>query len=140
MTQRTTITGRTVKFDEFLGLVKGYASVCTEKGEPYFNPQREHFSKDPIFKAAFDFMQNGRLAGDMHAQGADGQPIEAGTGAFAWPTTEDISESFDIEISCTCLMICMPPRADTLETRRSAELTGVSINGSGGLQEEVESA
>ncbi len=37
-------------------------------------------------------------------------------------------------------MICMPPRADTLETRRSAELTGVSINGSGGLQEEVGNA
>lgn len=43
-------------------------------------------------------------------------------------------------IEATCLMICMSPNADTLETRRSAELTGVSINGSGGLQEEVGNA
>ena len=34
----------------------------------------------------------------------------------------------------------MPPNTDTLETRRSAELTGVSSKGSGRLQKEVGNA
>ena len=127
MAQRTTITGRTAQFDESLGLVKGYAVVCTENDEPYFDLQRNHSSKDPIFKVALDFMQNGRLAGETHTR------KEAGQLVFAAPMSEDFANAFGIEFSMTGLTITLKTADDLLAKCRSGEPTGFSVGGSLGL-------
>ena len=114
--------------------------VYKENGEPALDQQCDHIREDARHGAARDLMQNSQLAGDMRPRDGDGQPIEAGTVVFAWRLTDGASEPFNIEFNSTGLIISMHPDAYMLERYRSGELTGPSINGSGGLQEELGNA
>jgi hypothetical protein len=74
--------------------------------------------------AAVDFMQNSRVAKEMHAGDSKGSVL------FAFPLTTEIAKSFGIETSTTGLMIAMKPdNADMLAKFKSGELTGFSIGG-----------
>ena len=112
-----------MKVDEGLGLVFGFAIVCKENGEPYFDVQQDHIPEDAMLKAAADFMQNSRVASEMH----DGSDI--GRVVFAFPLTEDIAKSLGINSPRTGLLIAMKPAADVLEKFISGEYTGFSIGG-----------
>jgi len=120
------------KFDEELGLVMGYIIVCKQGGEDYFDLHGDHIPEEAMLKAATDFMENSREADEMHT--ADVR----GTIVFAWPMTTDIAKAFDIETDTTGLMIAMRPDEDMLAKFKSGELTGFSIGGFRGIDEEVD--
>lgn len=129
MTVKYTYHGQVTKIDEALGLVIGYAIVCNEGGTPYFDLQDEHIPEDAMLKASLDFMQNSRLAGEMHAEDAAGQTIDAGQIVFAFPMTTDIAKSLGVTVERTGLLIGMKPDAAMLSKFVSGDLAGFSIGG-----------
>ena len=122
------------KVDEALGLVLGYAVVCTEDGEPYFDKQGDHIPEDAMLKAWLDFAANSRVAREMHSGG------QAGTVVGSFPLTSDIAQSLGIEARRTGLVIAMRPDADMLAKFKSGELKGFSIGGARVRDEEVADA
>ena len=121
-----------VKVDDSLGLVMGYALVCTEEGEPYFDLQGDHVPDESMLKAALDFMKNSQVAKEMHTGD------QAGTVVFAWPMTADIAKAFGIVTNKTGLMIAIAPDSkDMLEKFQLGDLTGFSIGGTRLKDEEV---
>ena len=140
MTDTCQTTGKIAKVDKELGLVFGYAIVCSEGGEPYFDLQGDHIPEDAMLKAVLDFMEHSRVAGDMHGvdfdgkgqiQGVDDPEIkQAGTIVFEWPLTSDVAKALDIETSTTGLLIAVKPGPDLLAKFKSGEYTGFSIGGS----------
>jgi len=112
------------KVDEGLGLVFGWAIVCNQDGEPYFDTQGDHIPESAMLKAAADFMANSRVAKEMHAGESKGSVV------FAWPMTADIAKAMGIETKQTGLMIAMKPdSAEMLAKFKSGEFTGFSIGG-----------
>ncbi len=116
---RSTVT----KVDESLGLVMGFGIVCKENGEPYFDLQGDHIPEESMLKAALDFMENSQVAKEMH------KGEQVGSIVFAFPLTEDIAKSFEIESPRTGLMIAMKPEPEMLKRFQTGELTGFSIGG-----------
>ena len=120
-----------LKVDEGLGLVFGWAIVCKQDGEAYFDLQSDHIPEYSMLKASADFMGGARMAKEMHAGEA------AGTVLFAFPMTTDIAKAFGVETKTTGLMVAMKPTPDMLEKFRSKEYTGFSIGGYRVTDEEV---
>ena len=129
-----TVYGKVAKVDDDLGLVMGFAIICKENGEPYFDVQGDHIPEDAMMKAAADFMANSRVAKEMHDGG------QVGSVVFAFPLTEDIAKAMGLgEVENTGLMIAMQPSDDdVLEKFRSGEYTGFSIGGRRLKDEEVQ--
>ena len=123
---------KVLKVHEELGLVLGWAIVCTEDGEPYFDKQDDHIPEDAMLKAAADFMEHSRASTEMHERPG------AGTVVFAFPLTEDVKKAFGIECDKTGLMVALKPDVDMLGKFKSGELTGFSIGGIRGDDEIVE--
>jgi hypothetical protein len=91
-----------------------------------------------MIKAATDFMQNSRVGGNMHETDEYGDPVASGDIVFAMPLTADVAKAFGIETSTTGLMIAYKPADDAiLQKFRNGELTGFSIGGVRGIDEEV---
>lgn len=121
-----------LKVDAELGLVMGFAIVCTEEGAPYFDVQGDHIPDDSMLKAAADFMVNSRVAKEMHAGD------QAGTVVFAWPLTADIAKAMGIETKRTGLMIAMKPASkEMLGKFADGTYTGFSIGGRRIVDEEA---
>jgi hypothetical protein len=113
-----------LKVDDALGVVFGWAMVCKEDGEDYFDTQGDHIPEAAMLKAATDFMLNSRVLGDMHKQ------AEGGSVLFAFPLTSEVAKSFGIECKTSGLMIGVKPASQaTLEKFRTGEYTGFSIGG-----------
>lgn len=119
------------KFDEDLGLVMGYIIICKEDGEDYFDLHGDHIPESSMLKAALDFMENSRRAKEMHTGDVSGSIV------FAWPMTTDIAKAFDISTKTTGLMIAMKPDEEMLEKFQDGTLSGFSIGGFRGIDEEV---
>lgn len=121
----TTFETRTkvTKVDERLGLVFGWAIICKEGGEPYFDLQNDHALEQAMLKAATNFMVKSRVAKEMH----DGE--QRGDVIHSMPMTAEIAKSFGIQADITGWMIAMKPDADMFEKFKSGELTGFSIGG-----------
>ena len=111
------------KVDEDLGLLLGFAIICTEDGQPYFDLQDDHIPEDAMLKAATDFMLNSREARTMHGEQKTGDVV------FAFPLTAEVAKAFDITTRKTGLMIGVKPDSETLEKARRGEFTGFSIGG-----------
>lgn len=120
------------KVDPSLGLVFGWAIVCKRKGEDYYDLNidpdgervPEHVPESSMLEAATDFMENSRIAKEMH----DGDP--QGSVVFAFPMTTEIAKSLGIKTDTTGLLIAMKPGPAMLEKFKKGELTGFSIGGS----------
>ena len=113
-----------LKVDESLGLVFGFAIVCKEDGEPFFDVQDDHIPEDGMLKAATDFMIHSRVAKEMHAGDQIGDIL------FAFPLTTEIAAALDIVTKRTGLLIAMKPDSpEMLKRFASGELTGFSIGG-----------
>ena len=125
------IRAKIAKVDEELGLVMGFGIVCTENGEPYFDLQGDHIPEDAMLKASLDFMENSQVAKEMHTGDQTGKIV------FAFPMTADIAKAFGIETEKTGLMIAVKPDADMLQKFKDGTLTGFSIGGSRGEDEDV---
>lgn len=132
MTNEIAKTTQILKVDEALGLVFGYAIVCKEDGEPYFDVQDDHIPEASMLAAATDFMLQSRVAKEMHTGDGVGQVV------FAFPLTEEIAKSLDIVTPRTGLLIAMKPAADVLEKFRDGTYTGFSIGGVRIEDEEVD--
>lgn len=112
-----------IKVDQSLGLVFGFAIVCKQDGNDYYDSQDDHIPEDAMLKAAADFMKNSRVAKDMH------QGEQVGDVVFAFPLTDDIAKSLGIVTKQTGLLIGMMPGPDILSKYASGEYTGFSIGG-----------
>ena len=123
---------KVLKVDEELGLVFGWAIVCTEMGEPYFDLQKDHIPDGAMLKAATDFMKNSRTAKEMH------RGEQCGSVVFAMPLTAEVAKAFDIKTDRTGLMIAMAPDDEMLAKFKNGELTGFSIGGNRGIDRIVE--
>lgn len=122
-----------VKVDESLGLVLGWAIICTDGGQPYFDTQDDHIPETSMLKAASRFMQNSRTLGDMH------QTAEGGSVVFAFPLTADIASAFGLITTKTGLMIGVKPAsAETLQKFRDGTYTGFSIGGRRVIDEDAD--
>jgi hypothetical protein len=114
---------KVAKVDDSLGLVFGWAIVCTEGGLPYIDTQGDHIPDASMLKATFKFAKGKRQGGDMHR-------TEDGTVLFMWPMTAEVAKAFDLQTDKTGLMIAMlPDDPDTLQKFRTGERTGFSIGG-----------
>lgn len=117
-------TAKIIKVDDELGLVLGWAIICTVDDEPYFDKQDDYIPDHGMLEAATDFMQSSRVAKEMHVGD------QKGTIVFAWPMTAEIAKAFDIEVHQTGLMIAMKPDNDEiLEKFRDGTYNGFSIGG-----------
>jgi Putative phage serine protease XkdF len=115
---------RIIKVDDDLGLVMGWAIICTVDGEPYFDKQGDHITESGMLEASTDFMKSFRVAKEMHVGD------EKGTIVFAWPMTDEIAKAFGVEVDQTGLMIAMKPDSDEmLEKFRDGTYNGFSIGG-----------
>jgi hypothetical protein len=118
------VVEKTLEDGESLGLVFGWAIVCTEKGEAYFDTQDDHIPEESMLKAAADFMEHSRVLGDMHAT------AEGGSVVFAFPMTAEIAKAYGLTTETTGLMIAVrPATAEVLAKFKSGEYTGFSIGG-----------
>ncbi len=121
-----------IKVDDELGLVFGWAIICTENGKPYFDTQGDNIPDASMLKASADFMKKSRGLGDMHTK------AEGGSVVFAWPMTKQVAKAFGYHTEKTGLMIAVAPDSEeTLEKYRSGKYTGFSIGGRRGEDEEV---
>jgi hypothetical protein len=55
-----------LKVDDSLGLVLGWAIICKKDGADYYDLQDDHIPEASMLSAAVDFMQNSRVAKEMH--------------------------------------------------------------------------
>jgi hypothetical protein len=121
-----------LKVDDGLGLVFGWAIVCKQDGEDYWDLQGDFIPEASMLAAATDFMGTARVSKEMHAGD------ETGTVLFAFPLTEDIAKAFGVETKTTGLMIAVKPHdAATLAKFRDGTFTGFSIGGRRVEDEEV---
>tara|TARA_R110000796_G_scaffold242033_1_gene363952 strand:- start:172 stop:573 length:402 start_codon:yes stop_codon:yes gene_type:complete len=114
---------KVAKVDETLGLVFGWAIICTKNGEPFIDSQHDYIPDPSMLKASTKFAMGRRTGGDMHS-------VEDGTVIHTFPLTGEIAKAFGIECEFTGLMIAMAPdNPETLAKFQSGERTGFSIGG-----------
>lgn len=114
---------KVAKVDDTLGLVFGWAIVCTEGGEPYVDLHNDYIPDHAMLKASTKFAKGLRIGGDMHA-------CEDGVIVHTMPLTADIAKAFGIECDKTGLMIALEPAdIETLKKFSTGERTGFSIGG-----------
>ena len=115
---------KVAKVDDSLGIVFGYAIVCTEGGEPYYDTQGDNIPEEAMLEATADYMQGDRMAKVMHEGGKAGQVV------YGFPITGDIAKALGITCYKTGFVVGMKPESDAiLEKYRSGEFTGFSIGG-----------
>ena len=121
------------KVDDGLGLVFGWAIICTEKGIPHFDLQGDHIPETVMLDGVTDFMKHARVAKDMHT----GDQI--GAIVHSMPLTKEIADAFDIATQKTGWMVAMAPdSSEILKQFRDGDRTGFSIGG--GCTYELEEA
>lgn len=125
------------KVDSSLGLVFGWAIICKQDGEEYFDTQGDHIPESAMLEAATDFMLNSRMAKDMHDQ----ENTLPGSVVFAFPLTTEVAKAFNIDADKTGLLIAMKPDDESILNKfQNGEYTGFSIGGRRVMDEEVDSA
>lgn len=121
------------KADQRLGIVFGWAIVCKEDGEDYFDTQGDHIPEDAMLKATAEFMAGKRTMKVMH------KGRKRGTVLFAFPMTTDIAKALGIESDKSGLLIGVKPDdKSVLDKFASGEFTGFSIGGYRGVDKEVD--
>lgn len=120
------MSGNTVehvlKVDDTLGVVFGFAFVCNVNGEKHYDHHGDHISESVMLKSATDYMERDRTALSEHTGG------RSGTVVFAFPLSEDIAKSLEIETKKTGMLIGMKPNnKEDLQKFRDGTYTGFSI-------------
>ena len=112
-----------VKVNKELGILFGYAIVCNEDGEAYYDLQGDHIPEDAMLEAALNFMNNDRYFYENHIWGV-------GKVIFAWPMTSELAESLDITVKRTGLLVGVKPdHYNIIDKFREGIYTGFSIGG-----------
>lgn len=137
MTKFTT-TSTVCKVDEALGLIIGYAIVCKQGGEDYYDLQGDHITEQAMLEASTEFAKSARVATEMHAR-EGGRPVRGGAVVHTFPLTSDIAKSLGIESERTGLLVAVQPNdPEVLEKARRGDFTGFSIGGERIEDEEVD--
>lgn len=135
MTEKKAGEFRIAKIDEEHGLVFGWAIVCKENGEDYYDlnvdrsgPHKgeripEHIPEATMLKVTTEFMQTSRPGNEMH-QGPD-----RGQFVFAFPLTTDIAKALEIQTPRTGLLVAYKPPPDVLAKFKNGTYRGFSIEG-----------
>ena len=112
-----------LKAHEELGMLFGYAVICNEDGEPYYDLQGDHIPEEVMLRAAVDFMKDYGYAWERHL-------YNIGTVIFAWPMTKDIADAMDIEVKKTGLLVGIKvDNWEVIDKFRNGIYTGFSIGG-----------
>lgn len=133
-----------VKVGTDLGLVFGFAAVCTEDGKPYFDKGSmlsaypEHLPEEAMLKASAELMQGERVTTDMHARDAAGDPVTDGSVVFAFPLTAEIAKRLGIVTKRTGLLVGLKPSPEVYAKFKDGDRMGFSIGGQYLELEEVE--
>lgn len=122
------IKGRFEKSAQFFkvedGIAYGWAIVCTEHGQPYWDLQNDHIPEDEMVSAAVEFMKHSRIGSDQHT----GEHV--GDIVFGLPVTKANASAFGIQSSKTGLLIGYQPQDPVhLDMIARGERTGFSIGG-----------
>jgi len=126
-----------MKVDEGLGLVFGFAIICTEGGIPFIDLQKDHCPEEDMVEAGLELMEN-PISVDNHAREEDGvTPVVDGRIPFVFPLTADIAKAMGITTERTGLMIGMKPSPEVLAKFKDGTYKGFSIGGSYGINEET---
>lgn len=116
-----------VKVDSNLGIVIGYAMISKVDGEDYYDLHGDNITEEAMLRATVDFMENSRVAKEMH------QGDQIGHVVFALPLTTDIASALDIQAKRTGLIIGMKPSdKEVLQKFSDGTYTGFSIGGKRG--------
>ena len=118
-----------LKVDVEHGIVFGFCLVSKVDGLPYVDVQDEHVTEDAMLKAAIDYADRSRVAGEMHKVEKRGEVL------FNFPLTQEIADRLGIVTKQTGWIIGMRPDAEMLEGFTSGRLTGFSIGGWGSPNE-----
>lgn len=112
------------KVDSDLGIVFGYAIVCKQDGEEYFDTQGDFIPEQTMLEATAEFMAGDRVAKNMHRGEQVGQVV------YGFPVTEEIAKSLGMTSDRTGFIVGMrPDQPQLLEKYRTGEYTGFSIGG-----------
>ena len=111
------------KVDEGLGLVFGWAIVCTEKGEDHYDLQGDHIPEEVMVEATTDFMENARIAKEMH------RGDQIGSIVHSFPLTAEIAKAMGLQTEKTGWMVAMKPNSSVLAKFVDGTYTGFSIGG-----------
>lgn len=105
------------------GLVIGWAMVCKQDGEDYWDVQDNHIPEPAMLDALTDFAEHSRMAKEMHSGGPAGEYL------FMFPLTTDIAKALGIVTKKTGALVGYKPPPDVLAKFKSGEYTGFSIGG-----------
>lgn len=119
------------KVDQGLGLVFGWGIICKEDGEDHYDLQGDHIPEDVMVEATSDFMENARVAKDMHVGDQHGVIVHS------FPLTGDIAKAMGIETKKTGWMVAMKPCEAVLAKYVDGTYTGFSIGGGCAYVEEA---
>lgn len=112
------------KVDDELGVVFGFAIVCKQDGEDYYDTQGDHITEDAMLEATAAFMSGDRVAKLMHEGDQAGQVV------YGFPLTSEIAKAHGIETGRTGFLVGMRPDSEEiLDKFRKGALTGFSIGG-----------
>lgn len=112
------------KLNKQLGLLFGYAIICKNGDEDYYDTQGDHIPEDSMLDAATDFFLNSeRTSDEMHFGKSDGTVV------FGFPMTQDIAASLGITIKKSGLLIGMKPSKEVFEKAEEGDYFGFSIGG-----------
>lgn len=150
MSEAKFFQGEFTKANTALGIVYGWAIVCTKNGKPYFDRAGDHIPEDEMEKSAAEFMASSMSMGVNH-QKRDTTTLDRGTVfvkssaqrmgtiVFAWPVTAEIAKKFGMSVAKTGLLVAAKPDDQKVVDRVSkGELTAFSIGGYRGDDEVVE--
>jgi hypothetical protein len=144
------LSGQFTKADADLGLVFGWAIVCTEKGTRYFDTQGDHIPDDEMLKASTAYMRSPRSMGVNHEKRAtvvvergvvkySKSAKRLGTIVHSWPMTSEVAKAFGFPTRKTgWLIAAMPDDKDVVKRVDDGELVDFSIGGWRGEDEVIE--
>ena len=123
---KKTASAKVIKVDDADGIVYGYAVICKENGDDYFDLQGDHIPEAVMRASASEFMAGSRDIKEMHSGITKGQILHS------MPITTDLADALGLDIEKTGWLVGMRPDDDAiLEKFKSGELTGFSIGGTG---------
>lgn len=117
-------SGTFFKVDEEQGIAYGWAIVCFENDEPYFDLQGDHIPEGAMVDALLDFSKNSRVGKDQH------QGEQVGEHVFLYPMTKATAGGLGIKTAKRGALVGYKPNnpAD-LQLIKTGERTGFSIGG-----------
>ena len=126
MSKAFNLTAEFTKIDEDKRLVTGWASVITENGEHVIDSQEDVITEEELVKAAHQFMQDARVAKEMHEGGQIGDVVES------LVMTTALQKQLGIDLGKVGWIITMKINDDEVWKRvKDGELRAFSIGGQG---------